>query len=205
MVTISFGCSAPSPESSNTSISSLARLSLNSILRLFSRPALSSSSDISPSLLVSNRANAFSAASAIALAFSASKADASARSLAAIERRRSISSSSVSADMCIRTRGADAADDDENGTETPALMVFDRGCWTTKAFVVAKIAVTVNVADFIVSGWSNFFRCYAKNYVVSTSDDSTLDSLASTADRSRQGINTNCCGTKHPPEDTYPM
>jgi hypothetical protein len=39
------------------------------------------------------------------------------------------------------------------------LIVFDRGCWTTKAFVVAKIAVTVNVADFIVVCWCWCYYC----------------------------------------------
>mmetsp|Transcript_18256 Transcript_18256/g.26642 ORF Transcript_18256/g.26642 Transcript_18256/m.26642 type:complete len:254 (+) Transcript_18256:325-1086(+) len=91
--TNSSSCRTPSPLASNSFMRALTLASDNSVLRTFSSPALSSATLIFPSWLVSNCWNAFSAASAICCAFSASSPAASARSLAAMDLRRSISSS----------------------------------------------------------------------------------------------------------------
>mmetsp|Transcript_27052 Transcript_27052/g.76107 ORF Transcript_27052/g.76107 Transcript_27052/m.76107 type:complete len:295 (-) Transcript_27052:270-1154(-) len=95
MPTNSSSCNAPSPDTSKSSINLRTRFSGNSVLRTFSSPAFSSSNVTSPSLLVSNFWNAFSAALASSWARSASNAEASARNLAAMDCSRSISSSAL--------------------------------------------------------------------------------------------------------------
>ena len=85
--------------------------------------------------------------------------------MAAIERRRSISSSSVSADILIRTRSEGAADEDDNDDRivgakalmlalanngAPPFKELDSGCWRTNAFVVAMSPVDVTTLNFIL-------------------------------------------------------
>mmetsp|Transcript_23257 Transcript_23257/g.56112 ORF Transcript_23257/g.56112 Transcript_23257/m.56112 type:complete len:322 (-) Transcript_23257:378-1343(-) len=102
-VTNSSSWRAPSPEVSNTSISSFTRFSLISVLSSFSNPSFSSPKLTSPSELASNLLNALSAASASCFALSASNDAASARSFAAIFLRRSISLSCASS-SCVLYR-----------------------------------------------------------------------------------------------------
>jgi hypothetical protein len=101
---------------------------------------LSSSTEISPSLFVSNDRKAFSAASASFWAFSASRADASALSFAAMERSLSISSSSSGADILRGAMDLDlvlvlVAEKVDGCALSTGVEIIDRGA-TEKASVL---------------------------------------------------------------------